>query len=480
MEIVLIDDDNGSRKSIEMLLTDLNYKVYDFENALSALQFMETHPVSVVLSDIRMPKMTGLELLETLLNKQSYHEVAVILFTGQSNVQDAVKALKIGAFDYLAKPLNFEEMINTIEKAFEYINLKKENKDLKQNFKKQVDAVTFSIKKDVTNLKHILKNYLGFNQIGVFSKSLEKVFEHAQVLHQNPEIPVLIQGETGTGKEVIAKFIHFGKELSSKPFIGVNAATIPNDLFESELFGYEGGAFTGSKIKGTKGKISAVEDGSLFLDEITSLNTGVQAKLLRVIQEKEYFKVGSNKPVSTSARFIFASNENINDLVNQNRFRKDLYYRLKSGFILIPPLRDRKEEILPLAEMFLTQIAREKNRLFSKIHSSAKKILEEYHWPGNVRELKSSIERVIILYNETELKDYHLAFLYEDSVSSLISNNKTIINTMLNEKQIDLENLTLQLVQSALIKHHGNKTKTAEFLKITRNQLYTYLEKINM
>jgi len=425
-----------------------------------------------------MPVMSGLEFLERLLKTDRGKDCMVILFTGQSNVQDAVKALKIGAFDYLSKPLNFEELINTIEKAFEYLGLKKENKALKSNLKKQVDAVTFSMKKDVNNLKQILNNYLGFNQIGIFSDSLAKVFEHAQVLHQNPEIPVLIQGETGTGKEVIAKFIHFGRELSTKPFIGVNAATIPHELFESELFGYEGGSFTGSKTKGAKGKIAAVEDGTLFLDEITSLNASIQAKLLRVIQEKEYFKVGSNKASHTDARFIFASNENISELVNDGNFRKDLYYRLKSGFIVIPPLRERKEEIIPLAEMFLQQIASDKNKLFKSIHKSAQDIMLEYGWPGNVRELKSTIERVIILHNDKELCDYHLNFLHDDILTQTIDTD-TAIDSFFKDKNLDLENLVLTLVEKALHKNNGNKSKTAEYLKITRNQLYTYLEKIN-
>lgn len=478
--LVLIDDDHGSRNSLAMLLEDLNYQVYQFSQADEALNFLHKTPVPVILSDIRMPFMSGLELLEKINEMQieEQREYAVILFTGQSNVQDAVRALKTGAFDYLTKPLNVEELINTIDRAFEFTDLKSENKDLKQNFNKKLEEATFSIQSDVSSLKNLLNESYGFHQIGVFSKSLQQVFEHAQILHQNPEIPVLIQGETGTGKELIARLIHFGKDLSPKPFIGLNAATIPHELFESELFGYEGGSFTGSKAKGAKGKIALADDGSIFLDEITSINTHLQAKLLRVIQEKEYYQVGGSKAIKTKARFIFAANDNVSDQVSKDHFRKDLYYRLKSGFIHIPPLRERKDEIIPLAEMFLKQMSQEKQKKFKSIHPTAKKILIDYHWPGNVRELKSTIERVIILYNDHELRDAHLNFLYEDS-ALYKKEIPELVHYLLQNDHLDIEAFNLMIVQQALDKMSGNKSKTAEYLKISRNQLYTFLEKLN-
>lgn len=477
MKIVLVDDDHGCRKSIAMILKDLNYSVTDFSDPLEALKFIKQNETAVVLSDIRMPGMNGLELLEAVKNDEAISDTEVILFTGQSDVKDAVKTLKLGAYDYLTKPLNFEELVSTIEKAIELFKLKKENYDYKSHFNQKLEEATVHIKSDVKSLKNMLSEYMGLNHIGVFSKSLEKVFEHAQILHQNPEIPVLIQGETGTGKEVIAKFIHYGKNISPKPFIALNAATIPSELFESELFGYEGGAFTGSKSKGSKGKLSMAEDGTLFLDEITSINTHLQAKLLRVIQEKEYFSVGGLKPLTTKARFIFAANDNIAEKVNSELFRKDLYYRLKSGFIQIPPLRERKDEIIPLAEMFLFQLSKDKSKKFKSIHPSAQNLLLSYHWPGNVRELKSTIERIVILNNDYELKDIHLNFLYEDDPVQL-NDKSEIINMLLTDKSFDLEDFELKIVSYALERFQGNKSKTAEFLKITRNQLYTWLQKI--
>ncbi len=482
MEIIIIDDDSGSRSSLKMLLTDLHYQVYDFDNGLSAINFMKKHFVPVVLSDIRMPVLNGLNLLLAIRKEFKEKATAVILFTGQSNIQDAIFSLKNGAFDYLTKPLNFEELINVLQKAYEYINLKEENSSYKSNIKQLVDQKTKTMQEEFDQYKNIALEHLGMNQIGIFSNTLKKVFDHAEILHNSPEIPVLIEGETGTGKEVIAKFIHHGHSVSIRPFIAVNAAAIPPELFESELFGYEGGAFTGSKIKGSKGKIFAAENGTLFLDEITTLSTTTQAKLLRLIQEKEYYPLGSNEKSITNARLIFATNDNINKKIEDGTFRKDLYYRLKAGYLFIPPLRERKEEILPLAQLFLGKISQDKGKPFVKFSSIAESLLLNHPWEGNVRELRSSIERIVILFNDKTVRPHHLSFLSNtlNNHSDLHLSEDLLQKLFENSKEIDLNILIKKVIIKALSYKNGNKVKTANFLKITRNQLYTYLQKFNI
>lgn len=480
MEIIVIDDDAGSRSSLKMLLTDLHYQVFDFDNGLNAINFMKKHFVPVVLSDIRMPVLNGLNLLIAIKKEFQDLNTAVILFTGQSNIQDAVFALKNGAFDYLTKPLNFEELINIIQKAFEFIRLKNENRSLKDHFDNLVEEKTKNIHEDLTSFKNIALEHLGMNQIGVFSETLKKVFDHADILHQSPDIPVLIEGETGTGKEVIAKYIHHGLSVSTKPFIAVNAAAIPPELFESDLFGYEGGAFTGSKIKGAKGKIHAAQNGTLFLDEITTLSTTTQAKLLRLIQEKEYYPIGSNQKQITNARFIFATNDNIQKKIEEGNFRKDLYYRLKAGYLFIPPLRERKEEILPLASLFLKQISKDKGKQFDHFSNISESLLLNHSWEGNVRELKSSIERVVILFNDKIVRPHHLSFL-SNTLNTIPDNlvlEELLDKLLVQTDSLDLQDLTQKIIRKALLLNNNNKVKTASFLRITRNQLYTFLNKV--
>lgn len=330
------------------------------------------------------------------------------------------------------------------------------------------------------------KNVSGSDKISVFSKPMQKVIDQAKLLHKDRTVPVLIEGETGTGKELIARFIHFGPNGTDRPFIDINCAAITPTIFESELFGYEGGAFTGGRAGGQKGKLDLAQGGSLFLDEIGEIPVSMQAKLLRVIQEKEYYRVGGLKKQEADVRLICATNVNLEKNIQEGIFRKDLFYRLEAVRIHIPPLRFRKDDILPLAQIFLESSALRKNKRFKKISSEAASSLVSYTWPGNVRQLKNTIEYIVIMYDDFEVQPNHLEFLPKHTTSTTertnIEERVTMVinpNMELPEEKLDLQQLTNKILIEALAKHGGNKTATANYLNISRRSLIYRLQQIN-
>lgn len=318
-----------------------------------------------------------------------------------------------------------------------------------------------------------LKKIQGYNEIGVFSTAMQNVMNQAEILHGDRSVPVLIEGETGTGKELVARFIHFGSQGCHTPFIDINCAAITPTIFESELFGYEGGAFTGGRSGGQKGKLDLAQGGTLFLDEIGEIPVSIQAKLLRVIQEKEYFRVGGLKKQEVDVRLICATNVDLDKSILAGTFRKDLFYRLEAVRIHIPALRERPSDILPLAEIFLKKLTTKKGKRFQGISSEAAQIFLSHPWPGNIRQLKNTLERVVLMWNDTEVRPEHLAFLqkYEEEtgVTMLVD---------LPVEMLDLQKLTNQIICQALRKHNGNKTATARYLNISRRMLTYRLGKL--
>ena len=410
MKILLVDDTKSIRISISAFLKNLGHIVLQASNGREALDILDKAPVHMVVSDIRMPYVNGHELLKRIKGSDKWKNIEVVLLTGHGEIKGAINAMKEGAYDYLLKPINLDEFAGIIDKIGELLSLKEENLDLTRNFDQKVTEATQEIKKELDSVRQAFAREVGTAQIGVFSDSLSEILTKAEKLHQNPDIPVLIEGETGTGKEVIARYIHYGKGEVVTPFIALNCAAIAPTLFESELFGYEPGAFTGGNPKGQKGKLELSETGSIFLDEITEMPVEHQAKLLRIIQERNYYKIGGLKRMTTTSRFICATNQNVESKIKDGTFRQDLFFRLNIGHIRIPPLRERPEEILPLAQMFLENLIKDKRTNFSKIRDSARKKLEEYKWPGNVRELKNAIERIALFWDEKEIKPKHLNF----------------------------------------------------------------------
>ena len=306
-----------------------------------------------------------------------------VLFTGYGNMKTAIEALRAGAYDYLLKPIDAQELDLVVQKIEEHQVLLRDNDRLTSAFEAEVEGATQETKKEINLIRRSYNDSV-IGQVGAFSRKMRGILEVARKYHTERSIPVLIEGETGTGKEIIARVIHYRDDGhgTATPFIDVNCAALAPSLIESELFGYEPGAFTGSLAKGQWGKIDAAAGGTLFLDEIGELLPELQAKLLRVIQEKEYYRVGGIKKIKTDVRIICATNIDLETKVKEGAFRRDLYYRLKVGHIILPPIRERSEEIVPLAKMFLRDFARRRGKKFKDITPAACSALAKYLWPG--------------------------------------------------------------------------------------------------
>lgn len=480
MQILLVEDNAGIRESLVELLINLKYQVTSCENGKIALEKLQSEKVDVVLSDIMMPVMNGHQLLKKIKQSTRLTNIEVILFTGHGDVKSAVEAMREGAYDYLLKPVNVQELDVVLKRLQNMTQLKKEHEQLSHHFKEEVDKATKDMQNELVAIRKAFAREIGNIEIGIFSKAMKQVFNHAEKLHQNHEIPVLIEGETGTGKELVAHFIHYGYGDTVTPFVGLNCAALNANLFESELFGYEPGAFTGGNPKGQIGKLELAQNGSLFLDEITEMPAEHQAKLLRVIQEREFFRVGGLKKCEAKARFICATNQNVKEAVNNGSFRQDLYFRLNIGHIRIPPLRERPESILPLALMFLKRLSEQRVTRFREISEKANKILNEYHWPGNVRELKNLMERIVLYWDDEKVRPEHIAACLEN-IPNLNMSKKTIGDEqdfMLPSNTLNLNEHILSLIKKALDKHQGNQTRTAQYLGISVRVLQTYLKKL--
>ena len=481
MKILLVEDNESIRSSLSEFLTSIGHIIIQNENGEEALKTLSQEKLDLVLSDIKMPIMDGYNLLKEIKSQKELAHIEVLLFTGHGDIKKAVQAMRDGAYDYLLKPIDVRELAEIINRLEEFNKLKSENIKLSKDLKK----LEKSNKRTQDELKTIRQAYLrevGTAQIGIFSKALISVFDTAKRLHKNPQIPVFIEGETGTGKELVARYIHFGDGDITTPFIGVNCAAITSNLFESELFGYEAGSFTGGNPKGQKGKIEIAATGTIFLDEITEMPIEHQAKLLRILQENEFFRVGGLKKIKSTARFVCSTNRDVKQQVQEGTFREDLYFRLSVGYIRIPPLRERKEEIIPLALMFLEKLYSEKKTQFYSISQQAQNTFKEYNWPGNVRELKNAIERITLLWDDEIITEHHInaVLMGINKKSGNSEENLTLgpDSYRLPEEGINIVDLTLSIVKSAYEKFEKNQTKTAQYLGISVRTLHTYLKKI--
>ncbi|MFC1614378.1 sigma-54-dependent transcriptional regulator [Gemmatimonadota bacterium] len=486
MIILLVDDDHDIRKTLSKYLRSCDHQVMEAGNGQEALDVLNKQRAHMVLSDIQMPVMNGYELLDQIKSSKELEDTEVILFTGFGEIKKAIAAMRNGARDYLLKPVDLRELNITVERIGEYLALKQENKELTDHFQNKLNETTKEIRKELDEIKEAYARQVGVGKIGIFSDKLQHVFRTAKRLHRNRDIPVMIEGETGTGKELIARYIHYGSGDTTSPFVAINCAAISSSLFESELFGYESGAFTGASPRGQKGKIELAQGGTLLLDEIGDMAPEHQAKLLRVIQEKEYYRVGGLKKITCDVRLICATNRDLKKMVAEESFREDLYYRLNVGYIRIPPLRERREEILPLAEMFLKELYDNKKTHFKTIHANAAEMLEEHDWPGNIREMKSIIERLALLWDDAEISPGHLDFLRQDKVlhpeKIPPQRGDAIDEFTLPEEGFDLNEWinksTLGIIRKAMDRHHWNKSETARYLGITRTILYRYMKQL--
>lgn len=443
--ILLVEDDANSRKGLTQFLQGLDYDVITASNGNEAYDLFKKEKPDLVISDIRMPEMDGVTLLEKI--KDEAPSAKVILLTAYGSVEDAVKAMKKGAFYYLTKPVNLEELEFLVKKAFSSHQLEEENRELRQElFKERYDQGLLIAQSP--KMKELLK-------------TVDKIAAS--------QASVLIEGESGTGKELIARRIHELSARKSQPFIAVHCAALTETLLSSELFGHEKGAFTGATDR-KKGRFERAHLGSLFLDEIGEISKDTQVKLLRVLQEGEFERVGGTKTIKVDVRLIAATNKTLIDEVKLQHFREDLYYRINVIYLKVPPLRERKEDIPPLVEAFIRQYAQLNAKKISGMDSEALRLLMCYDWPGNIRELKNIVERMIVLSSENRLTAEHLP---EEFKSAPLAGSTS---APLLEGKSRITDVEKDLIQKVLREAHGNKSLTAERLGISRRTLYRKLD----
>ena len=440
-KILVIDDDTSLRRVLEYNLQEDGYDIQTASSGEEGLYLFGQSPPDLVITDMKMSGMDGLMVLKSI--KERSPETLVIIITAFGTVNIAVEAMKAGAYDYITKPFNRDQLKLTINKAFQFNCLAKENKQLKRE----------------------LSDNIEFRTIVGTSREMEKIFEVIRKV-SDTEAAILITGESGTGKELIARSIHANSSRRDGPFVAINCAAIPRELLESELFGHIKGAFTGS-VKDKIGKFQLADGGTLFLDEVGELPLELQPKLLRALQEKEVEPVGGTKIQKLDVRIVSATNLNIDRAIENNLFREDLYYRLSVIPIHLPPLRERRKDIPLLIHYFCGKHGNEKVT-FDK---DALHALVMYPWPGNVRELENTVERLLIMRNNDVIS---IDELPEKVIASDTSGGAVI---MLPDEGYSLEQLEREVVVQALERNHWNQTAAARFLRIPRHTLIYRLEK---
>ncbi len=478
MEILIVDDDAVILEVMSMALGEEGHTVCTCLSGEEALTILSSASFPMVITDINMPGMTGLELIKQICSNFKVRNCDIVVCTASGDIDTAIAAMRVGAFDYIQKPINISELVLAVERVRKHQDLVTENQELTHNFEQVVQASVAPLQTEIASLKSRVSSINGLSTFCAESKAMQQIYRDCMMYHHNPESPVIIEGETGTGKEVIAKLIHYGDSVESAPLIDINCAAISKELFEAELFGYEAGAFTGAKAKGERGKINLAANGSLFLDEIGDMPIELQPKLLRVLQERIYFPVGGLKHQQVNCRLICATNLNLEAEIIKKTFREDLYYRLNVGRVYIPPLRERREDILPLGEIFLRRESIKKKKSFERISVDAARLFIKYDWPGNVRQLENAIERAVLAFDGKELLPEHLWFIDwgQGKVKSCDENNLPYIH--MPEDHLNLEGLIDKLVVQSLEKYSGNKTKAANYLGISRFALHRRLKSL--
>ncbi len=442
--ILIAEDEIKLAKLIQLSLSHEKLEASYVTDGLAALRVLQAQSVQVLITDLRMPGLDGMSLLKEV--KKNRPETAVLVMTAHGDTRTAVEAMKNGAFEYLQKPFEMDELIILVKSILRQSLLEKENRDLKSQLKQQI------------------KNMVGE------SAPMQNVFKQIKQVC-NRDVTVLIRGASGTGKELVARAIHFEGNRAEGPFVAVNCCAIPENLLENELFGHEKGAFTGADSLKT-GKFEQAQGGTIFLDEIGEISPSIQGKLLRVLQEKEIVRIGGTKSLSLNVRVIAATNRELESAVKEKEFREDLYYRLNVFPIFLPSLSERREDIPALISYFLNRFGHPQTALDKEVLE----ILGRYPWPGNIRELENCLERAVILAEGKNITGTHLP--------PHIVNNLNLKSGQfaLPDEGISMTELEKALIVQALEKSEGNKTKAAQLLGITRRTIYSKMEtyKINL
>jgi DNA-binding NtrC family response regulator len=445
--LLLVEDDELFRQAMIDYLSD-KYEIFSSPSAESAIAFLNANRVAAALLDISLPGEDGIHLLKNI--RQNYPDLPVIMLTAVDRIQTVVQCIKLGATDYLTKPVIVEELLTSVERAIQASQLQNE---LRRRRELQ------------------LSENSEYKLIGQ-SAALENVRKQIQTVGPT-DSSVLIVGETGTGKEIAARMIHAGSLRAGQPFVPINCGGIPKDLFETEFFGHKKGAFTGAHST-EPGKFQLANHGTLLLDEIGELALETQTKLLRILEEGEFYPVGSTQLIQVDMRMIACTNCRLDELIRQKSFREDLYFRINVYTIEIPPLRDRKEDIIPIALYWMERFNRKFNKKFTRISEDARELLLRNPWKGNVRELRNVIERVI-LSESADIIDLPHLLRVPNFTSSHSENDSAAF--ALPEDGMDLEEVEKQFILQALKKANGNKTKAAKLLNMSPPTLYYRLEK---
>jgi DNA-binding NtrC family response regulator len=467
-KIMIVDDERLVRWSLRQKCEEWGYTVIEAESGQPGLKLAQRESPDLVLLDVRMPDLTGIEVLDQL--KKNGDARAVIMITADPQLDDVKAALKLGAYDFVGKPIDFDELHITIKNALEATSLRAE----------------------VQTLRSEVRREAGYQSVVSVSAKMTELMNFVRKVASSEATTILIQGESGTGKDLIAKAIHYESSRQSKPFVAINCSAIPETLMEAELFGHEKGAFTDAKAM-KKGLFETADGGTLFLDEIGELSPLLQAKLLRVLEDQVIRRVGGIRDMQVDVRVIAASNRDLEKAVREGQFRQDLYYRLAIIAIFIPPLRERKEDILPLVDFFIERYNRRFKKSVRGITDDTRRLIFTHNWPGNVRELKNTIERGMILEDESLLRPEYLPFsvgesggrtLFERTSPSdggqLLPNGRMLPRLYIPEGGTSLEEVEHAMVELAMRQAHNNQTHAAKLLDISRDALRYKLKKFGL
>ena len=469
---MVVDDERLVRWSLRQKCEEWGYQVIEAEAGEPGLRLAQHESPDLVLLDVRLPDLNGLQVLEQL--KKSGDARAVIMITADPQLDDVKSALKLGAYDFVGKPLDFEELRVTIKNALE----------------------TNRLRTEVQTLRGEVRRRTGYHEVVAVSPKMTELLSFVRKVAASEATTILIQGESGTGKDLVAKAIHYESARQDGAFVAINCSAIPETLMEAELFGHEKGAFTDAKQM-KKGLFETANGGTLFLDEIGELSPLLQAKLLRVLEDQVIRRVGGVRDMQVDVRVIAASNRDLEKAVREGHFRQDLYYRLAIIAIFIPPLRERSEDILPLVEFFIDLYNRKFKKSVRGITGDTRRLLLAHNWPGNVRELKNSIERAMILDDEPILRPIYMPFAvgeearggmtaFEhsstsgDSAGKQLSNGRVLPRLYIPEEGTSLEEVERAMVELAMRQANSNQTHAARLLDISRDALRYKLKKFDL
>ncbi|MCX8043857.1 MAG: sigma-54 dependent transcriptional regulator [Desulfobacterota bacterium] len=447
--ILIVDDEQRMRHILQIMLERRGYITDQAATAEEALQLLTTYQYSMVITDLKMPGKDGMELIREI--KKIDPDYPVIVLTAYGSIESAVEAMRAGAIDYITKPFEEEKIMMTVERSARFSELVQERRIRREE----------------------LAEFFEFQNIVAESQQMLQILKQAAMVARSPNTTVLLLGESGTGKELLARAIHYNSSRSSKKFLAINCAAITPTLIESELFGHEKGAFTGAD-KAKPGKLELANEGTVFLDEVGDLTLDAQAKLLRFLQEREFERVGGTTTIQADVRVIGATNKDLKELTARGLFREDLYYRLNVFPLHLPPLRERRADIIPLAMFFLRKSAAAMGKYDPRISDDATQILLRYPWPGNVRELQNAIERAVILSPDGTIRPEQLSFLAPHRVQL----QPVVESFTLPASGISLEQLEIDLVRQSLEAAGNNQSEAARLLGLSRGKFRSLLKRL--